>query len=416
MKSFDQHTLQTLYPAMTADFASRAEALIRSLPTAEEEAPMKRFSVRTAVIVLTIAALMTTSALALIRPAVLDWLLGVGGQANEQLSSIVQNTYGEVTADGITARVTSAVFDGMTLVFAYELENSDPAQAALVAFDPTIRIGGEDVRLLHISASQTNQTLVPSPHLDILPVQRNPVHGGGETSHIRQPLTGTVDCELTMRVFRPEKAFAYLIAPEDSMLAAPNALDDDARAEAEDVLNTLRSMDNLTLVPPSEADPAHWTAEGFTVLGSASDTDPQHLLETACVTLRFPIDASHFIAYDFSDMADTSLADCTVHVRKLRLSPLKTLVELVLIPTENTEDAAASLVDRYGPLTLMDEAGQPVTYSDMDYMYCNTPWISQSNAQWVCLYSLDMPGLLTFPASLHLQTNVGDILQVDLAE
>lgn len=408
----DHSALQQMYPGMSREFESRMQSMIRSLPTAKEVSAMKHRSFRSAAIILIIAAIMTTSAFALSRPAVLDWLLGAG-PASELLTDTVQTVFGETAADGITARVTSAVFDGSTLVFAYELENANPAQAALVAIDPYIRIENEDVWLLHTSASPHSPTLVPSPHLDVLPVQRNPVRGGGETSQVPASLTGKLDCELTLRIYRPRKAFAYMISP-DSMLAAPEALDPASRAEAEDALNTLGSISNLVIVPPGKADPAQWTAAGYSLLGDVDGAASAHLTETACMTLRFSIDASQAVFHDFSGLPDVHREDCTVQVDQLRLSPLETSGHLLLLPAENSEEAAHALKQTHGNVYLTDGEGRPVEYSSMDYL-SDLPRVKLRDGQWVYELSWDMPGLLHFPDCIRIMTDDGELLRLDLS-
>lgn len=83
-------------------------------------------------------------------------------------------------------------------------------------------------------------------------------------------------------------------------------------------------------------------------------------------------------------------------------------------PKDNTESAAAALAERFGEFTLTDEHGQPVVYSDMDYLADFHPYVTCMDGQWVCRYLMEMPGLLSFPQSVGFTVNTGDLLRFEL--
>lgn len=356
-----------------------------------------------------------TTAFALTRPAVLTWLTG-NAPASKQLESIAQSVIGENTVDGITARITSVVYDGEKLAFSYELENEQPAMPVLVAANPMMSIDGKAVQLLHCTADPYDPQMVPSPHLDVLPVKRNPAVGGGVV-YVSDIAMDNVTCEMTFVVYKPENKFAAVILP-DSMLANVEAYSGDARAEAEDSLNTLKSFQNLIFATEADLASEQWISENYTVIdgsGMLYDMpDNSHLYEFAQIKVSFDFDASVAFACDFIGSDDIALADAALHVEQFRLSSLATYIDLWLIPQVNTEEAARSLAKKYGAYSLIDEQGKAVQYSEMDYISDNDPYVTQMNGQWVCRYLSEMPGLLTFPESVGFTAGDAELLRFDL--
>lgn len=414
-----QETLQGLYPAMTEEFAGRMHHMLHALPAPKEEQQVKRFPFRAVIIAAVVLILMATTALALTRPAVLNWLLG-SRPANPQLEQTAQSVIGEGMADGITARITGLVYDGSRFAFSYEVENSDPAAPVLVAIAPEIRLNGEKASLSYATAEWRSMQLIPSPHLDFLPVQRNPATGGGWGDRLGDALTGLVECEMTFIVCRPVKGLAVLLDPE-GMLANPEEYDPQTQAEIADSLNTLRGFRDVMIVEDSPEAEAEYLAQGYTIVGSSGkpryhpDDERSHLQESARIRVTFTFDASNAVAYDFSGAADVSLPDCTVQTASLRLTPLETFFDLRLIPQENSREAAQALVDKYGAWALTDESGQPVEFSEMDACWTERPYATEMDGQWVCRYIESLPGLLRFPEGIRFVTEAGELLRCDLA-
>ena len=93
------------------------------------------------------------------------------------------------------------------------------------------------------------------------------------------------------------------------------------------------------------------------------------------------------------------------------------MVEISLIPKENTREAAQELAVRYGALDLADENGAPLTYSSMDYTFSPHPWATEhwrDNDHWACTYRIEMPGLQVWPESISLITEQGEILRLTI--
>ena len=368
-----------------------------------------------AVIAMALVLVFATTAFALTRPAVLNWLTG-NDPVSSQLESTAQTVIGENMVDGITVRMTSLVFDGEKLAFSYELENEQPDMPVLIAANPMMNIGGKQVQMMHCTADPYAPQIVPSPHLDVLPVKRNPVEGGGEV-YVRDITEGKVACEMTFMVYKPENKFAVVLSP-DSMQANVETYTGDARAEAEDSLNALKNFRNAFFATEANLTNEQWLSENYTVIdgsGMLYDLpDNSHLNETTQIRVTFEFDASVAFTCDFAETDDIALADATLHVEQFRLSSLETRIDLWLIPQENTEKAACSIAEKYGAYTLVDEQGEAVQYSEMDYMAGTTPYVTQINGQWVCRYLTQMPGLLRFPESVAFIAGGEELICFDL--
>ncbi len=415
MIHLDQSKLQSMYPPISEEFNARMGQMIHALPTPKEDTQVKKASLRLLLIAALIVMALSTTAIALTRPAILDWLLGAMGAGSAELESITQEVRAEASADGITARITSVVYDGRQLALSYEVENADLSLPVAVRLNSTLTLNGASVAIPHHQQDRNGQ-LVPSPHLDVLPVRRNPVQGGSWCSALPDGLSGMVQGEITFIVYHPEKAFAYLISP-DSMLADTTIEDADVLAEIADVRATLEGFANTVIVEGD--DPEAYAAQGYTVIGSSpvyEVTDAHsHLMEAARITVSFTFDADAVIAHDLSG-AQAEFADFTAYAAAFRLTPLKTDVDVRLIPRENTQAAAAALADRCGPCALTNETGKPVEYSDMDYCCSLWPYVTCMDGQWLCRYLLDMPGLLTFPESVVFTVQTGELFRFDLTD
>ena len=231
MIRLDQETLRRSCPAMSGDFSNRMNRMLHALPQKKEE-KLKRLSLRAALIAALIIAVLCTASYAVTRPAVIDWLLGHDAPASPQLESSAQAIHAEATADGVTVRLTGLVYDGHQIAFSYETGVADPARPALVLLESDLTVAGQPVGVPHYVANTGDARLVPSPHLDVLPVQRNPLRSGGWSNTIGIPLAGTVTGEANFGVYRPEKAFAVLI-PADSDFY-DNSISGEYRAELDD--------------------------------------------------------------------------------------------------------------------------------------------------------------------------------------
>lgn len=417
MIQLHQDQLQNMYPPISAAFADRMSCMIRRLPAEKEAKKMNKPSLRMIIIAALIILAMSTTAIALTRLAVLDWLLGAGGSGSFELANTAQEVHAETTVDGVTACITGAVYDGRQIAFSYEVENADPTHPVLVALDYTFTVNGQEATLPPVTDTPDTR-LVPSPHLDILPAKRNPVTGGDWSQAFAQPLRGQVNCEVTFIIYRPQKGYAILIDP-DCMLRDSTITGADELAEIADSRATLESYANAILIEDDAQDAEAWTAQGYTVLNQSgspyySVLDPRsNLVEDARIPVRFSFDANKAIFHDFSGTS-FQLDDCTAEAITFRLSALTTYIHVYLVPAENSEAAAHALADQYGAVTLTDENGVPIEYSDMDYCYSPSPDVICKDGQWLCRYLLDMPSPLIFPQSVGFTVSTGDLIRFDL--
>lgn len=425
MIRLDQETLRSGYSSMPDGFSERMEALLHGLHRKKEE-PMKRTIIRAALLAALILAALSTAAYALTRPAVLDWLLGHDAPASPQLTSAAQDIHTASTADGVTVRMTGLVYDGTQLAFSYEIENADPTQPALVLLSSDLTIAGQSVGVPHYVANSSDARLIPSPHLDVLPVRRNPFPGGGWSNTINRPLAGTVSGEAHFVVCRPEKAFAVLL-PADSDYF-DETIGGEYRTELDDALATLRSFPDVLIVDGSEDivffddhedDAEVLAAQGYTVLRHSGSPifpvdDPRcHVVQTARIAVPFTFDADNAFLCDFSGTTFT-LPEATARVEQLLLTPLVTRLHIQLLPAENTEAAARALAKACGPFALTAESGQPVEYSEMDSMYSMHPTVACMDGQWLVQYREELPGLLHFPGSIGFSVATGELVRFDL--
>ena len=374
-----------------------------------------RYPSKLVIVSLILILALATTAFALTRPAVLNWLTG-NAPVSSQLESTAQTVVGDNTVDGITVRMTSLVFDGKKLAFSYELQNDQPTMPVLVSASPVMSIDGKEFHLMYCTADPYVPQMVPSPHLDVLPVKRNPAVGGGEV-YVSDITEGRVTCELTFMVYKPENKFAVVLH-HDSMQANVDTYTGDARAEAEDSLNTLKCFRNAIFATEADLQNEQWLAENYTVIDGSGMLynlpDNSHLSEAAQIKVAFEFDASVAFACGFSETDDIELMDAALHVEQFRFSTLETCIDLWLIPQENTEEAARDLAEKYGAYVLIDEQGETVQYSDMDYMAAVTPYVIQMNGQWVCRYLSQMPGLLRFPKSIAFTASDKELVCFDL--
>lgn len=409
--SKNQQMIQQVFKTALSGLQEDPHLAQRVLNIAHDKKQAGRRPSALVVVTLVLVLVFAATAFALSRPAVLNWLTGTA-PFSTQLASTVQTVIGENTVDGITVRITSIVYDGQKLAFAYELENDQPALPVLVAVDPTMHIDGQLANISSCTADPSAPQMVPSPHLDVLPVQRNPAVGGGvvDIGDVRKE---TVLCQMTFVVYQPEKQFAVFLAP-DSMQSNVESYTGDAHAEAEDSLDTLKSFQNAVFV--SETDRAN--EQGDTVIDGSGQLydlpENSHLIEASRIQVTFSFDASVAFACDFAGTGDRALADATLHVNQFRLSSLETSIDLWLIPQQNTEKAARDLAETYGASMLVDESGAAVQYSKMDFMADEQPTVMQINGQWICRYQSEMPGLLQFPESVGFVAGGQELIRLQL--
>ena len=433
-RDWNNPNIRDAYKPVPQAFDKAISAAIQSLQSVDESnnkvkragfffGMTRRMAVFSALCVLLVGM---TVAYAITRPAILNWLLGYGN-ANPFLEQSAQNITAENSADHIIARINGVVYDGYQFAFSYELENDQPDQPAMVVLDGSVLVNGQ---ALGLNVSMYDPKLVPDTRQDILPVRRNPTDGGAWSLPIRKDLSGTVTCEVTFIVYRPLKGFAVVSDPEDAIYHL-DVYDADEQAEIQDSWNTLRNFKNTIIADPADNDIERWSRDDYTVIDSngqaymserdvGKEWDDENLFnlrETARIPITFTFNTDTAVVYDYSAAEDIELSDCTVHIYRLRFSPLTTTVDVSLIPKENSKAAAQELAKRYGPIDLLDENGAPLIYADMDYEFSPNPWVTEQwkdNGGWACTYSIEMPGLEAWPESIGIITDRGELLRVKI--
>ena len=408
-RDWSKPNLRNAYKPVPPAFDQAVSTTLQLLQTTDERKHInpKRMVVFAALCLLLVGM---TVAYTVARPAILRWLLGYGN-GSSSLEQTAQNILAENSADHITARINGVVYDGYQFAFSYELENDQPDQPVLVAVDSGALVDGQ---LLGLNVDMYDPKMVPDPRADVLPVRRNPTDGGGWSLPFRKELSGDVTCEVTFIVYRPVKSFVVISAPYHL-----EEYDADVQAEILDSWNTLRGFQNILIADSADNDPEKWSREGYTVIDSSGMIlgSAWNVRETARIPVTFTFHTDTAIAYDFSDTKDVDLTDCTLHVRRLRFSPLTTIVDISLIPHKNSQAAAQELAKRYGTIELVDENGVPLLFADMDYEYSPLPFVTAhwgDNGCWACTYSIEMPGLQAWPERISLITEQGALLRVSL--
>jgi hypothetical protein len=368
-----------------------------------------------------ILVIATAAACAVSWPTVMEWISGSGS-----VQELVHTMKAENSADGITARIDSIVFDGERFLFGYQLENEDPTCPAMVVIDSSILVNGSREGLESVDADTADPQIVPSPRIDVLPVARNPVSGTGWSLPISRELTGEVTCEISFCVYRPVKSFVY-VRDEDSGIDTLDEYDPEEQAEILDAWETMKGFRNLMIADPGEKDQEAWSADGYTVIdeegrigwNEEEDTDLYHMRETARIPVTVRFDAGSMKAWDYSGTTVIGREDCTVDIETVRFSPLSTRITFLLIPRENTEEAARALLERYGSWWLTDEQGnriEPKMYEKMTHNEPDIQIVDQWNDQygWVCVCQADFSGLEPWPESVGLVTEAGELTRFDL--
>ncbi len=358
-------------------------------------------------------------AYAVARPVIMDWI-----SEAKPVQELVQSLAAENSADGITARIDSVVFDGERFLFGYELENADPALPAMVVVDG-VRVNGRTEGLEAVDASSADPRIVPSPRQDILPVTRNPVSGTGWSLPMEQELTGEVTCEVTFLVYRPVKSFVY-VRDGESGIDALDEYDEEQQKEVLDAWETLKSFRNTVIAGPGDPDEESWFADGYTVIDSEGmiawnddNAGLYNMRETARIPVTVTFDAGAPKVWDYSGTADIGRGDCTVHFEKARFSPLTTQLTFLLIPKEDTREAAQALRDRYGSWWLADGRGEriePVLYEKMSHSEPDL-WVVQDwpgTKGWAVVCQACFAGLEPRPDSVGLATEQGELVRFTL--
>ena len=416
--------LQKAYKPVPEAFQRTVSRTVRSVGEKETAAPVKTGAIRRGILVPVLAGILViamAAACAVSWPMITEWISGA-----KPVQDLVHPLAAENSADGITARIDGIVFDGERFLFSYQLENADPTRPAMAVIDSDILVNGEREGLGATDADTADPQIIPSPRLDVLPVTRNPVSGTGRSLPLSRELNGEVTCEITFCIYRPVKSFVY-VRDEDSPIDTLDEYEPDQQAEILDAWETMKSFRNVIIDGPGGQDREAWFADGYTVIdeegrigwSDEEDTDLYHMKETARIPVTVRFDATGVKAWDYSGTADIEREDCTVHFEAVRFSPLSTRITFLLIPKENTPEAARALLERYGSWWLTDGQGnriEPVLYEKMTH---NEPEMQAAdgwNGQYgqICACRADFSGLEPWPESVGIVTEAGELIRFDL--
>ena len=273
------------------------------------------------------------------REPILNWLLGFGA-SNEALDALVQPLDDSTNVNGVTVSLTGAVCDGRQLVLAYSLENARPETPVYVSVR-AVRVNGVDE--LRLDSASADEEALPVP-------------------------------------------FTSFQDPDSDEPTTENPV---ARGVS------------VALTQPLEAESASVEIE-FALLRAVTDGDEPALEPFAVLTKATTVSVNR-ATLDLAPDAPIALDDCDTVFTRFALSPLSTRLDFALIPRENTREAAETLAETYGEITLCDAEGQPVAYLDMDWLSSGEPQVETRDGQWRCAYSVDMPGLADTPDVLCLR-------------
>lgn len=394
--------LENAFPKMPENCYCALMNAARAGSAARRRAPRRALAL---VLLLVLVAALAGAALALTNSGVLRYLLGLD-PPGAALQGLVQEIRCSAEADDIRFTITGVVYDGERLVLSYDAENLRPEEGAFVRLE-SIALDGTPVD----PEEDEWPRLIPSTVLDVLPARRNPA-GGGMTGVFRQALSGSVRCEATFVIERAQKGIAFV---DDRLLEDLSGLDETSRLEYEDQRKAIAALQNAVVADDTHQDAQAWQDDGYTVCDASGvllDEELSHLTETGRVTTSFFLDAdaARQAAREWEGPAVLPLADCTLEIEKLRLSPLATEATLVLVPVQNTQAAASRLRERFGSLLLTDEAGHALAYAGMDYMLDTAGHVMETDGRWICRYRLEMPGLQLMPKALRIVFENGEEL------
>lgn len=366
-----------------------------------------------------IAALLTLAlagaSLAAATPQILRWLLGPDSP-NEALERLAQPLKQSAAADGIAVTLTGAVCDGRQLSLSWQIGNAEPSHPALV-YLKAATLDGRDILLLEPDDARLDARWSPSFHLDTLPAARNPL-AEGTTLLLPEPPAEGSSVRLSFAVLRPRRA---LVVVDAQMHEDLSALGEDERREMEDARQTLLGFEGLSVAPAGDLDAGAWLSRGFLPI----DASGQVLLpdvcedgafdslfeETAVLSVAFSPAASPQDVLDLAPDAALPIEGGSAVLDALVLSPLSTHLALRLIPEENTRKGAQALLCAFGSVALCDGSGAPLRYLAMDFLSSGEGHVQQQDGQWLCLYSLDLPGLRETPETVQVRmTGNGEVI------
>lgn len=351
-------------------------------------------------------------------------VLHTGGMAAYQdaLSDSIQVLNETVTVDGVKLTATGLVYDGERFAIGWTAENLQQ-DAALVTFE-AVRVGGE---VLTPSTELPAVSWLPNVFgLDSVSMPVESITGGMQAEVNGKNWQGRVPVEIVVTVKRPEKPVAVV----DAELYKTHA---DERVR-EQYVNMRFRMEQfwLTVAGEDALDPAAWERDGYMVVdckgqyyingmfynevellgieasGSGLVKAPQMRSERVSISAMLDVDAAmaHVTVLEPDDVID--LQDCTVHIKRVKFSPISTVIEYDLIPAEGYQsfEGAAFLMQRYYHIGVLDGEGNPLKTRNgpqMQAVHRNGTDVQQrEGGSWYGHCELYLDGLLEWPYCIRL--------------
>lgn len=380
----------TVYPSVPESTHLRLEKALEEKTNVNTKKIIRPATVL--VIALLLMLLLGGAAYAASQSGILRYLLG-GADAPDGLKSIVQPAEYTAAEDHIRVELTGLVFNGERLALAFSVENQKPDDLAMVTLD-AVYLEGD---WMGMEFGSFDSQWVPDVfRIDVAGADRNPVIGGCVTSAAEKEYTGILHGEAVFTVQRPEGPVVvcdpWMWYDYDRVFSGGEDGDTKSRTEYSFRREQIQNA-GLTVAHPFRMDARSWYLEGYTVVDADGEMlmlwdeashpmlpeefgghlachqttlYPTQMKQTAELRIPFTLDADAAKQNRVDVQAEFALPDCRVKVEKCVLTPLSTLIELRLYPTQNTQEAALALAERYGYPALLDEKGGLIEFLDME--------------------------------------------------
>lgn len=427
MKKWDW---ENVFPAVPTAVHNQLEQALAKKKAQRSPAPKPLRPL--AALALALAALLALSgvAYAASQLGLWDYLIKAQSPA-PALQEMAQDIVATTVYDDIQIDVTGAVYDGIRLSVSFSAKNLKPENLAMIHLS-TLRLNGKSVSF---SFQSLSEQWLP----DIFSVNeagaysRNPVQGGMLSLPLDQEYTGEILCEAVFTLSRPTNGMPLVCDPilwYDYAKAFPDSPEmaaDYQKRQSAIEQSGIAMLDAWESLHPEYA---LYLSQGYTLLDASGQfllDDPacQELLEQfvpeaygvqmnsnamlnregqmtepETFTLAFTINADQGKANRIVCVPeDTALSNCTVHFTQAVVSPLSTVISFEISPSQQTAQAAQEILQSFGPVSLVDENGQPLDFYDMEY---ETGWGLTADSGPLVMDMME-PGLRTLPKEIHFQ-------------
>lgn len=348
--------------------------------------------------------------LALSQTDLIRYLIGQPEQASEALMGMAQPLDIRAQDDGISIKITGATYDGEKIALSWITENAQPEKPATLS----IQSASANGQRVFPNFSDLDESWRPVMFsMEDKGFDRNMVPGGMIGRVDGPPLAGQVEMLLNITVSRPT---GTLVVVDASLF--PEEDEDEIGRNYRLGRISLLNESKLTIAGQDQLDPAFWISQGYTPVDaggwvleedlaiSADGNQPfykQTMAESTLITLRFNLDADLGLARVrklVTEPKDVRLADCTVRINRLTLSPLTARVDIDLIPHDGSAESALILQERYGSIS-PTVGGKNPAFADMEFESSGARR-QLKDGTWSYHVDALMPGLVSFPDQITL--------------